>query len=463
MFFCLAILLFIAVVFNPIGLTLTTTSFFLFNNHNADATSVENQLQHQVIDRASGPIIKSFKVSDPDRSDPKFSRGDVLTIKFSPATNQPGASKKLLEKGDIDRMFSFSQSIGSNYTGRWVNPSTFMLSIEEVKGNENPQIRVTTVTVKRDANLTNAAGTSLPSTSTSPPLTGSFGALPGPDIDAIVADGSHASRTENSTDVTSGDTITVRFVESTNKPFEFNENNLTKDNLDDLFLFSQSLGDNYTGRWINPSTLLITITDALDSEAAIGKLNVTVKEEANLTNAAGTSLPSTSTSPPLTGSFGPFSVNIPTKFGGTAITTLPSGIKIGITTLFSSGIITISKTDIGNLTGLNGESLYVIGDVVDVSAQSSTNNTSSCGKGCGFVFVFSDDDLLASNLKPSNVRILHDKNNDNDFNDSGEILKTNIIRSTPPGTYFATARDSFNSKFAIGGIPGEGGTSQTFQ
>jgi hypothetical protein len=129
MFFCVAILLFIAVVFNPIGLTLTTTSFFLFNNHNADATSVENQLQHQVIDRASGPIIKSFKVSDPDRSDPKFSRGDVLTIKFSPATNQPGASKKLLEKGDIDRMFSFSQSIGSNYTGRWVNPSTFMLSI----------------------------------------------------------------------------------------------------------------------------------------------------------------------------------------------------------------------------------------------------------------------------------------------------------------------------------------------
>ena len=65
--------------------------------------------------------------------------------------------------------------------------------------------------------------------------------------------------------------------------------------------------------------------------------------------------------------------------------------------------------------------------------------------------------FLTSNLNLSSIRIFHDKNNDGDFNDQGEVLRTTIIPNSPPGPYFAFARDSFNSKFAVGGVPGGGG------
>jgi hypothetical protein len=430
----------------------TTIISYAEDNLEAKATSDYEQ------ERADGPMIKSFKVSDPDSSDPDFSDNDVLIIQFSPATNQPGGLGVMLQKEDVDKLFSFTHALGNNYTGRWINPTTFKIIIEDATGNENPQIGLSNITVKQEANLTNAAGTSLPSTSTSPPLSGSFGGLPGPDIDAIVADGT-AGYDANKTSISDGDTITVRFAESTNQPFRDDENKLTRDDVDNLFLFSQNLGNNYTGMWANPSTLVIRIVNATDAQAALGELNLTVKQEANLTNAAGTSLPSTSTSPPLSGSFGPFSVSMSTKLGGTVVATLPSGVKIGITTLFSSGLITISK--IGedtttNRTGPTGEPIEFIGDVVDVSVQGN-----ACIEGCGFVFTFSDDDIATSALNVSDIRILHDKNNDGDFNEVGEILQTRIAPDNPPGPYFAIARDSFNSKFAVGGIPRVGGIQAT--
>jgi hypothetical protein len=302
----------------------TTIISYAEDNLEAKATSDYEQ------ERADGPMIKSFKVSDPDSSDPDFSDNDVLIIQFSPATNQPGGLGVMLQKEDVDKLFSFTHALGNNYTGRWINPTTFKIIIEDVTGNENPQI---------------------------------------------------------------------------------------------------------------------------------GLSNITVKQEANLTNAAGTSLPSTSTSPPLSGSFGQFSVSMSTKLGGTVVATLPSGVKIGITTLFSSGLITISK--IGedtttNRTGPTGEPIEFIGDVVDVSVQGN-----ACIEGCGFVFTFSDDDIATSALNVSDIRILHDKNNDGDFNEVGEILQTRIAPDNPPGPYFAIARDSFNSKFAVGGIPRVGGIQAT--
>ena len=53
-----------------------------------------------------------------------------------------------------------------------------------------------------------------------------------------------------------GDTITIFFDVNTNQP-----NVATKNDLDRIFVFNPSLGDDYTGVWLTPSVLVITIVD----------------------------------------------------------------------------------------------------------------------------------------------------------------------------------------------------------
>ncbi|MGH9909271.1 MAG: beta strand repeat-containing protein, partial [Nitrososphaerales archaeon] len=242
-----------------------------------------------------------------------------------------------------------------------------------------------------------------------------------------------------------GDTITLVFSKSTNQPGGTGVQ--SKLAVNNLFNFTHSLGTDYSGQWIDPSTFRITINNAAGGNPQINVTTVTVKESANLRNAAGTSLPSTSTSPPLSGSFGGFSEGCTVGPGGTCSTVLPSGIE-SQTTLPPgvSGTITIETTTASNIAS-NG-TISFLGEVIDVIPS----NNATCATGCTITFIFNDDDLASLGIGPSDVKIFHDKNNDGDFADAGETLVTTVVPNTPPGPYTATAQDNFTSKFAIGGI-----------
>eukprot|EP00163_Fabomonas_tropica_P012696 TRINITY_DN2403_c0_g1_i3.p1 TRINITY_DN2403_c0_g1~~TRINITY_DN2403_c0_g1_i3.p1 ORF type:complete len:4686 (-),score=1008.71 TRINITY_DN2403_c0_g1_i3:157-14214(-) len=119
-----------------------------------------------------GPVIVSLTADDPDDADRVFSDGDVLVWQFAQAVNQVDLSTKAA----VDHAFSFSVSLGANYTGTWTNNGTVVsLSIVNSTGHGDPLINQLTVTALYRGNLTNLAGTSLPSTSTSPAIQGDWG------------------------------------------------------------------------------------------------------------------------------------------------------------------------------------------------------------------------------------------------------------------------------------------------
>jgi hypothetical protein len=139
--------------------------------------------------KASPPAIVRFSAEDIDQEDTFFSRGDQLRILFDSATNRPPVATS----DDINRLLSFSSSIGQDYVGRWSNLRELIIVIQStnnLQSNEFPKIGRLTVRVKQSGRLTNAAGTSDASTSTSLPLVGSWGILN--QIEMIfVGNGSH--------------------------------------------------------------------------------------------------------------------------------------------------------------------------------------------------------------------------------------------------------------------------------
>jgi len=245
----------------------------------------------------AGPSIVSIVASDSDPINDGFGDEDSITVTFSEPTNRPLASTKT----DIEKLFTFSDSLGADYVGTWTGASTLVIIIIDA-GSASPQIGGFTMTVIADGvnDLKTQAGTSLASTSTSPALAGNFGTKAGPSITSIKAadpDGADAV-------FGNGDTITIRFSEATNGlslPVS------SKSNIDDLFIFSQSIGDDYSGVFVNPLTLVITTLDTenLESPPVIGELTITVRDDVvQLKDEANSSAASTSVSPLLAGTFG---------------------------------------------------------------------------------------------------------------------------------------------------------------
>ncbi|MGH9909518.1 MAG: Ig-like domain-containing protein, partial [Nitrososphaerales archaeon] len=265
-----------------------------------------------------------------------------------------------------------------------------------------------------------------------------------PYITAIVADDPDSSDSVYS----NGDTMTVKFSKATNTPFKGANNQLTKANLDALFSFSQnqnpaSLGSDYTAKWLTPSTLIITIQDTTDSTPPeIGGLILTVKESANLKTALGTSLASTFASPPLSGSFGKFTVVVPVE-DHVASAVLPSGtaaqVKLPPTISGSVNVTRSTLSDVGN------NDTKFVGTIVDITPPED-----SCSSKCEFSFILDKADLDNAGVTLSNLRIFHDKNHDGDASDPGETIIPTIQGKLPDGPFTVTVRDTA-STFALGG------------
>ena len=124
------------------------------------------------------PQISAFTAADADDSDAICGIGDTLTIAFDRATDQPPAQTRL----EIDRLFTFSQALGNGYTGAWTDTSTLVVTLLETY-LPPPQLGVAVASLRGPlvggATLLRGANHLLPpSSSSSPPLTGSCGRRP---------------------------------------------------------------------------------------------------------------------------------------------------------------------------------------------------------------------------------------------------------------------------------------------
>ncbi len=123
--------------------------------------------------------------------------------------------------------------------------------------------------------------------------------VPAPTITSLVADDP-----DDLDDVYSADdTITITFDSDTNTPGGLGVQ--TKTNVDDLYNFTEYLGETYTGQWIAVDTFVITITNTTGaSPPVISGTTVTPTGITPILSSNATSEPSTITSPVLSGDFG---------------------------------------------------------------------------------------------------------------------------------------------------------------
>merc|ERR1711881_339115 len=230
--------------------------------------------------------------------------GDKITIVFDRHTNVPAVSTK----SDVDAVFAFGATLGTTYVGSWLSLSVLELELTNVYNRfdddhtslnyadisstapyKDTKVGTLIVTVKAGGYLQSADLSSVHSTS-SDVLVGSWGDHSAPEIVSVTA----AEGGENEAGIGIGDTITVVFDKQTTLQAVD-----TKIGVDELFMFSSYLGDDYSGVWTSYTTVKIMLVDVTHAAAEeltrVGVLRLTVKSAYVLQSADESSPVSTST------------------------------------------------------------------------------------------------------------------------------------------------------------------------
>ncbi len=121
----------------------------------------------------NAPIITSILVDDPDDLDEVYSVDDVIIITFDSPTNEPGGPDTQM-KSAVNDLFTFSESIGQAYNGKWTAADTFTITIRNAN-TAGIVLGTTTVTPTGVTLILSADELSSASNSTSPVLSGDFG------------------------------------------------------------------------------------------------------------------------------------------------------------------------------------------------------------------------------------------------------------------------------------------------
>jgi hypothetical protein len=223
---------------------------------NFPRTSSSAELFSPILSGDFGPSpirILSIVAADSLDLDDVFGVGDTLTITFSEATNK-AQLPDVLTKEHIDLVLSFSQSLGADYTGEWKTNSVLVITARDVTRAGPPTIGGTRATVRAQAKLRNLPPVCAPTVTTSPPITGNWGILY-PRIISVEAD----DPTDRNSVYSFLDTITIKFSIATNRAGRNNGDRLSRSQVLQQFLFSESLGNSFSGEWVNAQTLRLTV------------------------------------------------------------------------------------------------------------------------------------------------------------------------------------------------------------
>ena len=202
----------------------------------------------------TSPVIVTARLADPDNGDTMLSQGDTLTVVFDMHTNQ-GGEGLLTRAGSrvlVDKLFAFSHSLGSRYTGRWLGPAAFEVTLVDTSGNNVPsQLGLAFVSVTGDIKSANELSRWCKATA---PLSGSAGTRHAPYIEEFV------SQTWDLQEAgwSRYDTLSVTF----DLPTDRGSREGGKAFVDTTLGFSQPLGADYSGVWRDASTFKVTVLDA---------------------------------------------------------------------------------------------------------------------------------------------------------------------------------------------------------
>ena len=75
------------------------------------------------------PLLERFEVSDPDQLDYFFTDDDIVTAVFDRATDL-GANEA--RRGRVDALLAFNIPPGADYSGQWLDDSTFVVTVTEL-------------------------------------------------------------------------------------------------------------------------------------------------------------------------------------------------------------------------------------------------------------------------------------------------------------------------------------------
>jgi len=171
--------------------------------------------------------------------------GDRFRIQFDRPTDR---SEALGNMRYVDSLFTFSHPLGADYSGAWVDSSTFVVSVLSVSTKGAPPIGTTQVLVVPDR-LRNRQGE--PSGSIAPAfLSSSYGSSAPPRFTSFeVFDPDNADVTYSD-----GDRLRLVFDMATDR----GRREGGKKFLDNLLEFSVQLGIDYSAEWTSESALTIT-------------------------------------------------------------------------------------------------------------------------------------------------------------------------------------------------------------
>lgn len=122
-----------------------------------------------------GPFIVLFVASDSTNRDSVYGVGDTIRIEFSEPiriTNSGPHSRQ-----QVDALFTFSQALGTDYTGVWEAPQAFIVTVVNATGAFAPQIGVLVARTRVNM-IYPAVRSSLAADSVSGPLSGTWGSGP---------------------------------------------------------------------------------------------------------------------------------------------------------------------------------------------------------------------------------------------------------------------------------------------
>jgi len=150
-------------------------------------------------------------------------------------------------------------------------------------------------------------------------------------------------------------------------------------------------------------------------------------------------------SPPLSGTFGQLMTNSAVNATGSFVTTLPSGITLGIS--FPSGI-NVTSLQIANIDSSRISLISKLLNVVNFDDE-------LCDLGCKITFYFNKNDFQSVGTIEEELRIFHDSNDDNSFS-FDEILIPKITRFESGLFSVSVIVNSF-STIGFGFVPSGGG------
>ena len=241
-----------------------------------------------------------------------YEEGCTILVGFDKYTNRGNFSTNGVPKTDIDLMFRFSKSLGSDYTGDWINCTlypgkslpgcqSFVITITNATGAGPPTFLGLQVVLLKTGNVRNYPSAASAANGTGPMIRGHFGPS-SVYVERLVA----ADPETRHSRFGIGDTISLIFNLPTNRANMDVDRVYDKERVDRLVRFSSELAPNYTGTWTDRSMLVINITqvDSMMLLPYIGTFKLELLKSGDLRNFPVTSDQSDSVSAPLSGGFG---------------------------------------------------------------------------------------------------------------------------------------------------------------